>query len=85
MHNEEQYGGMIRLAYQQDIAMWVPVEGSEIITKKTHVRADWELQESEWFELPTDVTGVSCIWIQAQAEPLKKCRVALATLVIAEE
>ena len=85
MHNDEEYGGMIRLAYQQYKALWMPVDGSEIITKQPHEDVNWALLESEWFKLPTYVAGVACLWIQGKADGFKKCRVALATLVITEE
>ncbi len=82
MHNKEE-GGIIRLAYQQQPSNFIPIEGSEIVTKKTH-SVRWELLESEWFDLPED-KGVSCIWIQAKADKGKKCSVALATLIIGDD
>lgn len=84
MHSSRQYGGSIRLAYVQKIGEWIPIEGSEIYTKKTHEPKDWELMQSEWFALPT-VEGVSCVWIQAKAEQFKTCQVAFATLTIAKD
>lgn len=95
MHNSRTFGGEIRLAYVQKIDTWIPIFGSEIITKKTHEPKDWELMQSDWFALP-EVEGVSCIWIQAKAGQFttgkigefvinKICQVAFATLIIAKE
>ena len=74
--------GWLRMAYQQEPAQFIPVEGSEIETQqKTSAR--WQLLESEWFKLP-DEPGVSCVWIQGKTNKGCECSLALATLVIAK-
>lgn len=72
----------IRLSYQQKPQIWIPVVGSEIVHKGI---PRWQLLESMWFKLPREA-GVSCLWIEGKTMVEKgACRVALVTLVIAEE
>ena len=79
IHNAE-YSGELRLVYQQKPAVFVPIVGSEIVTRNvTGVR--WQLLESDWFVLPS-VGGVSCVWVQGKADMDKLCSIALATLVV---
>ena len=71
----------VRLAYQQKVAKWIPIEGSEAYGEGDK---RWELVSSDWFKLPTD-SGVSCLWLQGMAEEGAICSVALVNLAIAEE
>lgn len=73
-------GGFLRLAYQQNPAEFIPIEGSDIETYQK-VSTRWQLLESEWFKLPEE-PGVSCVWVQGKALPERECCLALATLVI---
>ena len=71
----------VRLMYQQEPAIFIGVESSEI----TYTGSKrWQLLESEWFKLPR-VSGVSCLWIQGKTTKGGRCAVALANLAIAEE
>ena len=72
--------GWLRMAYQQEPAKFIAVEGSEIETRQK-VSARWQLLESEWFKTPEE-SGVSCVWIQGKTKKGYECSLALATLVI---
>jgi len=69
----------VRLSYQQKVAIKVPIEGSEI---KKSVNKRWQLDESDWFRIPTEVDKVSCLWVEGRAPNGGRCSVALANVML---